>query len=101
MVDSYLEASMSRTIIRIALAAILIGIGWSAGRAQPSQPHFELVIKAPAGETTVECRRGCTLAWTERGVNPASTPVPTFTFACGVAGDGRCTSGRIGGWTAP
>jgi hypothetical protein len=59
-------------------------------------PDFELIVDAPGGETTVECRRGCDLAWVERGVNPSSRPVPTFKFACG--SQDRCSSFRIGGW---
>jgi hypothetical protein len=57
-----------------------------------------LIVNAPAGETTVECRRGCEMAWVERGVNPVSKPMQTFKFACGGGGRERCSSLRIGGW---
>jgi hypothetical protein len=89
---------MSRAALRVAIAAIFIGLGWTIGRAQMPQPDFELIVNAPVGETTVECRRGCDLAWVERGVNPASKPMPTFKFNCG--GQERCSSFRIGGWVA-
>ena len=88
---------MKRTSLRLTIAAALIAIGWAAGKAQPVQPDFELVVTAPAGQTTVECRRGCELVWVERGLNPSATPQPTFTFNCGGTTD-RCSSYKIGGW---
>jgi hypothetical protein len=66
---------------RAAIAAILIAVGWVAGRAQPQQPDFELVVEAPFGETPVTCRRGCELVWVERGVNPAARRQSTFSFS--------------------
>jgi hypothetical protein len=93
---------MRRILVRVAVAAILVALGWAAGRAQTSEPDFEIVITAPAGQTSVECRRGCDLAWVERGVNPLSTPTPVFSFGChGPAGTGPCSSARIGGWIRP
>jgi hypothetical protein len=87
---------MRRLVFRGAIAAMLIGLGWVAGRTQTPQPDFEIVVDAPVGETSVECRRGCELAWVERGINPAATPQRTFTFKC--SGIYRCSSARIGGW---
>ena len=89
---------MARTSLRIAMAAALAGFGWVAGHAQTSEPHFEIVVNAPGGETTIECVRGCKLAWVERGVNSNATPGPTFTFSCGGT---RCSSGKVGGWNNP
>jgi hypothetical protein len=89
---------MSRRTIRLAIAAGLIGLGWAAGKAQTAQPDFELIVDASASETTVTCVRGCELAWVERGVNPAATPIPTFTFKCSNSLGPRCSSGKIGGW---
>jgi hypothetical protein len=89
---------MRRRACGVAIAAALMGLGWTIGRAQAPQPDFELIVNAPAGETTVECRRGCEIAWVERGVNPASKPMQTFTFSCGGASPARCSSSRIGGW---
>jgi hypothetical protein len=88
---------MRRVASRIAIAVTLLGLGWTAGRAQSPQPDFELIINAPAGNTTVQCARGCRLMWVERGVNPYDTPQPSFSFACqGLVL--RCSSARIGGW---
>ena len=92
---------MIRASLRIAIAAIFVGMGWIAGRAQTSQPAFEIVVNAPSGETMIECVRGCELAWVERGLNPNSTPMPTFTFKCSGTADGRCSSRKVGGWTKP
>ena len=88
---------MKRTTLRLTIAAALIALGWAAGKAQTGQPDFELVVTAPAGQTSVECRRGCELAWVERGVNPSATPQPTFTFGCGGTTN-PCSSYKIGGW---
>jgi hypothetical protein len=87
---------MTRIAFRAAIAAALIALGWTVGKAQAPQPDFELIVNAPAGETNVECRRGCELAWVERGVNSQATPKSTFTFKC--SGQERCSSFRIGGW---
>ena len=89
---------MIRTIVRIAILAAAVAAGWSIGRAQTSGPDFELVVDAPAGETTVECRRGCELSWVERGLNPNARPMQTFQFRCGGPSGERCSSHRIGGW---
>ncbi len=92
---------MNRHALRIAVAAGLLALGWAAGRAQTSAPDFELIINSPAGEATVECVRGCELAWTERGVNPRASRMATFTFECNGPAQPRCASGRIGGWVKP
>ena len=92
---------MKRQALRIVVAAGLLALGWTAGRAQPSAPDFELVVNAPAGDVSVNCVRGCELAWTERGVNPRASRMPTFTFECTGRGQLRCESGRIGGWLKP
>lgn len=89
---------MGRKISRAAVTVALIGLGWVLGRAQASQPDFELIVNAPAGETTVQCARGCDLVWVERGINPNAMPMPTFTFACRGERVERCSSARIGGW---
>ncbi len=90
---------MIRTGLRIAMAAALVGIGWVVGAAQTSQPDFELLINAPSGETRIECVRGCSLSWVERGLNSTATASSRFTYACGGdRGGDRCSSGRVGGW---
>jgi hypothetical protein len=78
------------------VAVGLFGAGWGAARAQTSVPDFELVVSAPEGSTTIECVRGCTLAWVARGLNPNSQPMRSFSFAC--KGAGRCSSSQVGGW---
>jgi hypothetical protein len=90
---------MRRTAYRVLLAAGLIAAGWVAGSSQTSQPDFEIVVHSPNGETTVECRRGCALAWVERGGPAATKPIPTFTYGCSRSDSpAGCSSGRIGGW---
>jgi hypothetical protein len=86
---------MIRMTLRIALAAVLIASGWVAGMAQTSQPDFELLVNAPAGETSIECVRGCNLSWVERGLISTASAKSRFTYAC--TGN-RCSSGRVGGW---
>jgi hypothetical protein len=89
---------MIRRSSRITMLAALVGLGWVAGYAQSPGPDFEVVVNAPEGETTIECVRGCELAWVERGVNPNSKPMRTFTFKCQGAADSRCSSMKVGGW---
>jgi len=87
---------MKRFVVRLAIAGFLVMTGWVLAKAQQSQPDFEIVVSAPAGKTTVECRRGCGLSWFERGLNPKASTMKTFDFGC-TSGD-RCASGVIGGW---
>jgi hypothetical protein len=90
---------MRRAVYRVLIAAGLVMLGWVAGHSQTAQPDFEIVIDSPNGQTTVECRRGCALAWVERGDPASKTPTPTFTYGCsGGNPDQRCSSARIGGW---
>ena len=90
---------MERIALRVLLAVLLVGVGWSVGQAQGSGPNFEIRIDAPEGRTNVECVRGCQLSWVERmvpeNVKPEKT---TFTYSCSNSANGRCGSGRIGGW---
>ena len=91
---------MNRIIVRTAIAAGLIGLGWAAGKAQTAQPDFELIVDSPTGETSVTCVRGCGMAWVERGFdpNPETKLISTFTFKCSNSLGLRCSSGKIGGW---
>ncbi len=86
---------MARKMGMVVLAFTLVVIGWLGAKAQSSSPDFELIVNAPSGETTVECVRGCKLAWVERGLNPNQTTDAKFTYGCGAV---RCSSGKIGGW---
>jgi hypothetical protein len=92
---------MHHLVSRIAFAVGLLAIGWTAGRAQTSAPDFELMVNSPAGDVTVECVRGCELAWTERGVTANAARMATFSFECHGPGVRRCASGRVGGWVKP
>ena len=92
---------MKRHALRIVVAAGLLALGWTVGRAQTSAPDFELVVNSPKGEVTVQCVRGCEPAWTERGVSARAARMSTFTFECEGPGPMRCPSGRIGGWLKP
>src|SRR5688572_508502 len=84
------------TLRTTALVVALLTLGFVLGRAQaPVAPDFEIRVNAPGGSTTIECVRGCALAWVERGVNPTATPIPTFNYSCGAQ---RCSSGLVGGW---
>ena len=87
---------MRRVLCRTLMALALVALGWAAGTAQTAQPDFELIVDAPVGETTVECVRGCEMAWVERGINPAAERMPTFKYGC--TGVQRCSSRKIGGW---
>jgi hypothetical protein len=90
--------NMRQAAVRVAVAVALILVGWAVGRGQTVAPDFELVVDAPGGETTIQCVKGCKLAWVERGVNPNATPIPTFTYRCTGS---RCSSARVGGWLNP
>jgi hypothetical protein len=90
---------MMRIALRLLLAVILIGAGWTIGRAQAPMHDFEIVIDAPEGQTRVECVKGCKLAWIERMVPGTVTPERTdFSYRCSNSPTQRCGSGRIGGW---
>jgi len=52
----------------------------------------------PVGATTITCVKGCTLAWVERGVNPNSQPLLTFSYRRTGPTVERCSSGKVGGW---
>jgi hypothetical protein len=89
---------VARRITTVIAGLLLIALGWlAAGSAQTAQPDFEIIIIAPSGETTVECVRGCNLAYIGRGVNPNDTPISNFRFAC--SGE-RCKA-SVGGWVSP
>jgi hypothetical protein len=89
---------MRLVIGRVLFATLFVGVGWIAASGQKSSPDFELVIRAPHGETVVECRRGCALSWVERGRNPNASARSTFSFRCGGVSTSPCESGAIGGW---
>ena len=88
---------MRRIAVRGLLAFALLSAGYTIGRAQVKQPDFEISVSSPAGETIIECRRGCGLKWISRGILEGE-PQPTFKYSCAGATVQRCGSGIIGGW---
>ena len=74
---------MNRTMLRIVLAIVLIGAGWSVGKAQTAVADFEITVDAPRGEARVTCFRGC--EWAKEGTMRS----PTITFQCDAE---RCRS---------
>ncbi len=92
---------MTRIVLRAAVLLAAMGMGWAVTKAQSTEPAFELIVDAPVGATTITCVRGCTLAWVERGVNPNSQPMPTFSYKCSGPNVERCSSRRVGGWVTP
>lgn len=91
---------MARLFVRALVVVALVSAGWVAGRAQKAGSwDFEISVNAPAGDTTVTCVRGCSLAWVERSVSgdPTLSGSETFRYGCRSA-TGRCQSGRVGGW---
>ena len=89
---------MVRFVLQAAVAFSLVGLGWAAAKAQTTPPDFELMVDAPAGETVIQCVRGCTLLWVERGINPNGRPTPSFSFRCTGGAEQRCSSATVGGW---
>jgi hypothetical protein len=96
--DDVLHSTFRRETMRrlflVVLAIALVGVGWSAGRAQSAVADFEIAIEAPRGELKLRCHRGCD--WVTEG----TTPVPTITFPCETErcrgtfnGHGRITMG--------
>lgn len=67
---------MRRISLRIALAAALVGAGWSVGKAQTAVADFEIAIDAPRGEVSLTCYRGCD--WAKEGGNR----IPATSFRC-------------------
>jgi hypothetical protein len=62
-----------RLVTLLALAVVLVFVGWSAGRAQTRGADFNLTVDAPAGEIKVRCARGCD--WPETPGEPAQSVV--------------------------
>jgi hypothetical protein len=67
---------MRHAILLAAIAAVLVLVGWSAGRAQARVADFYVTVDAPTGEIRATCSRGCD--W------PATPgdPSPKITYRC-------------------
>jgi hypothetical protein len=99
------ERAMTRRAVQILAAVGFVVIGWGIGRAQTTEPNFEIVaeMRAEPGSLkgSVQCVRGCSLSWVERGINPNAQPMRTFEFSCTAAEARACSSARVGGWITP
>ena len=84
---------MVKRLIRLTVAVVLLGIGWTVGRAQTAAPDFELVVYGAPGDTQIVCRSGCTLAYRQySGQIDQKASKKDVGFACGDASAkaGRC-----------
>jgi hypothetical protein len=82
---------MRRMLLLVAIASVLVAVGWSAGRAQPLVADFSVSVDAPPGQITVTCSKGCD--WpAEPGTPPRSIRVNCDRRPCQVMFNGR---GRI------
>jgi len=99
----------SKVAIRVSLALALLGVGWSAGRAQEMRrvPDFRVEITIPPGQTMVRCVSGCAVAIFPHVPPPpgsvAKLPVvPGADAAISATCDGvpgpTCTSILVDGW---
>jgi hypothetical protein len=88
---------MARKIVLASIALLLFGAGWIVGLAQTGQPDFELVVKAPAGETTIECR-GCKALMFSRTEKISDSEPQPFQFKCSGPQVTRCSSGIVQGY---
>jgi hypothetical protein len=85
---------------RLLLAAALLGLGWSAGRAQAPVPDFELKIDIPAGYARIECVRGCVMVGArDAGIRNVRRK-PEYTFGCSGRGIETC-SANVHGFVLP
>jgi hypothetical protein len=89
---------MTRIVLRAGVILAAVGMGWAVGKAQTAEQAFELVVDAPVAAMTITCVKGCALAWVERGVNPNSQPLPTFSYsAVDRTSNGARRAGSAGG----
>ena len=82
---------------RVAVAFILVGLGWTLGYAQRPAPEFMLAIDAPAGQTRVECVSGCRLMGSRDLGNPNAGQMRVYTYGCSGGAVERCTA-QAAGW---
>ena len=53
---------MAKTLILGVVAVVLVGAGWSAGRAQTTQADFEIAVGTTDGRVRIDCVRGCRIS---------------------------------------
>jgi hypothetical protein len=89
-----------RTLRRTCVAAGLVILGWTTGRAaQAPRADFEITVSSPAGETTITCTRGCGLQFIRMAPDKSAAQA-SFTYRCGGGGFERC-GGSVQGWVLP
>lgn len=82
---------------RLAWAFILVGLGWTVGYAQRSEPEFMIAIDAPVGETHVECMAGCKLMGARDLGNPNAGRMRVYSYGCSGRNVQRCAT-EVAGW---
>jgi hypothetical protein len=88
---------LMKILLRAVTVVALVGIGWVAGKAQtPEVGDFQIKIDAPAGFTTVECVRGCTLQGARNAGLPPDPNKRTYTYGCSGQGVERCAGAANG-----
>ena len=82
---------MNRTApFAIVVAILLVGAGWSLGRAQDRVADFYVTVDAPPGELKVECSRGCN--WPRDAESRPALRLQCATRPCRLEFNGR---GRV------
>ncbi len=102
---------MAKAIVLGVVAAALIGVGWSAGRAQTSQADFEIAIGVEDGWLRVDCLGGCkfstdrisdripsALRQPDKRVSATAIPLTWCAEDPGTSAAGPC---RFVGWAEP
>ena len=84
---------MKATLIRVVVAILLVGTGWTIGATQTRPGDFEVRIDAVGGTTYVECARGCRLIGSRDVLNPRAGRMLKYEFSC--TGD-RCQATVVG-----
>lgn len=82
---------------RVFLSLVLVGLGWTIGYTQRSEPEFMLAIDAPVGETRVECVSGCKLMGARDLGNPNAGRLKVYRYGCRGRNVQRCGA-QIAGW---
>ena len=82
---------MGRALVLALLAGALLGVGWTAGRAQTPAADFEITIDAPIGAVTLTCHRGCepTAEWMRKGPGLTAQVMCSGTNRCRATVNGR------------
>ena len=92
---------MVRFSVRFLLSAVLVLIGWSAGKAQTRTSDFELRLVTDKNGTLLTCIRGCKLTHELRTPDGATVTkdLPKVGYKLNCTEQSRtCASEPIGGW---